>query len=177
MSAFSGESLVNLLLLMHMVFDLLVSRLQVSGAAHLRRRNRLILEDGRQHLLNTLLQVYLLLIGREILVAVIASVLTSQLAILVIVNIGLLLLIGLLSNLLLVLLLRLFLSDDIGLSLLLRHHMLHLKELVVHVDLLLLVARLLLQAKVLLIVELLHGLLMLVHLIVVWARKLTEKLL
>lgn len=67
---------------------------------------------------------------------------------------GLLLLVGLLlRNLLLVLLLRLFRLDDVGLSLLLRHHsLLHLKELIIHVDLLLLILLLLLQFKILLLI-------------------------
>lgn len=96
------------------------------------------------------------------------------------INSGLLLLVGLLHSLLLVLLLRLFGLHDVGLSLLLRHHsLLHLKELIVHVDLLLLVLLLLLQLKVLLLIQLLHGLLMLIHLIryLIVRYKLIEQLL
>lgn len=55
-----GERLVNLLLLVQMLVNLLHSRLLMRGTAHL-GRHCLVLEDGWQHLLDTLLNVHLLL--------------------------------------------------------------------------------------------------------------------
>lgn len=45
-----------------MLVNLLHSRLLMRGPAHL-GRHRLVLEDGWQHLLDTLLNVHLLLVG------------------------------------------------------------------------------------------------------------------
>lgn len=158
------QRLVHLLLLMQVIVNLLCSGLLMSRSTHF-SWYILVFENSRQHLLDTLLNVYLLLGGRLILLALDTSQLSQRMD----VNVGLLLLVGLLSNLLLllILLLGLLLRNDVGLSLLLRHHgLLHLKELVVHVDLLLILL-LLLQVKVLLLlVELLHGLLMLIRLVV-----------